>query len=309
MQFVTGAPVLLAPEFRTRFTAALKELLEKKHLYQSVKIETEFVARMAKERVANMEDTIATCRPNATQLEERFINEGMALLEAYWHPDGMENAFSGMPRSQLMGIEANHPQAFDLPTIYAVCPHCKAVWPHNPATEWCQFWYGIDEYKEQRLLLAYVCQSCKKEPTRFLVFRKGGKFQLCGRDPAEFVLTPGVLPKSVSCHFGDAQMAHNAGQTLAGIFLLRVFIEQFWRALPAVQAELAKDLHLRGDQIADIYAAGLPDDFRSRFPSLKDCYDALSGAMHSANASDEIFQNCSTDLIEHFDARRLFKIR
>jgi len=30
----------------------------------------------------------------------------MALLEAYWHPAGMENAFSGMPRIQLIGIEA-----------------------------------------------------------------------------------------------------------------------------------------------------------------------------------------------------------
>jgi hypothetical protein len=35
MQFVTGGPEPLAPEFQTRFTVALKELLEKKHLYQS----------------------------------------------------------------------------------------------------------------------------------------------------------------------------------------------------------------------------------------------------------------------------------
>jgi hypothetical protein len=103
-------------------------------------------------------------------------------------------------------------------------------------------------------------------------------------------------------------MAHNAGQTLAGIFLLRVFIEQFWRAHPAVQAELVKAPHLRGDEMADVYAATLPEDFRARFPRLKDCYDSVSGAMHTANASTEVFEKCSTDLVEHFEARRLFKI-
>lgn len=103
------------------------------------------------------------------------------MLEAYWHPAGMENAFSGTPRIQLIGIEANHPQAFDLPTILVV-----------------------------------------------------------------------------------------------------------WQAHPAVHAALLKDPHLRGDEMADVYASILPEDFRARFQRLKDCYDSVSGAMHSANASTEV---------------------
>lgn len=72
MQFVSGGPEPLAPEFQTQSTVALKELLEKKHLYQSVKTDTGFVATMAKERVANMEDSLGR-RTTAVDLTRRAV--------------------------------------------------------------------------------------------------------------------------------------------------------------------------------------------------------------------------------------------
>jgi hypothetical protein len=60
---------------------------------------------------------------------------------------------------------------------------------------------------------------------------------------------------------------------LAGLFLLRVFIEQF--AKSKVNGDFAS-----GDALLDAYPTPLPDDFKGRFPSLKNLYSGLSMAIH-----------------------------
>jgi hypothetical protein len=142
----------------------------------------------------------------------------------------------------------------------------------------------------------------------FLVRREDLKLRLCGRDPIEAVPPPKVLPGSHSKFYSDAQIAHHAGQTLAGIFLLRTFIEQFWRSVPEVQELIKQQARATGDEQATAYQAMLPPDFKSRFPSLSDVYGQLSTAMHEAKADAALFEDCCAKIVEHFEARRLFKI-
>jgi hypothetical protein len=120
--------------------------------------------------------------------------------------------------------------------------------------------------------------------------------------------TPKVLPKGVSKYFGNALIAHHAGQTLAGLFLLRVFIEQFWRTVPAVQKLIAEKPRANGDEQGDAYQSVLPLDFKSRFPSLKDVYGNLSAAIHAADENAVLFDDSCAKIVEHFEARRLYKI-
>jgi hypothetical protein len=108
--------------------------------------------------------------------------------------------------------------------------------------------------------------------------------------------------------YGNALIAHHAGQTLAGVFLLRVFIEQFWRAIPEVQAVLGQDSRATGEAMGAAYSAKLPPEFKSRFPSLVDVYAMLSESMHRAEAKAEVFDDASAKILEHFDALRLFKL-
>jgi hypothetical protein len=141
-----------------------------------------------------------------------------------------------------------------------------------------------------------------------MVRRKGVKLILVGRDPIEALPTPEELPKSVSKYYGDAQIAHHAGQTLAGIFLLRTFIEQFWRTLPEVKQAIAAQPRTTGDQQGDIYQAGLPEKFKEQFPSLKDIYGRLSAAMHEAKPDALLFENSCVRVVKHFVARKLLDL-
>ena len=108
--------------------------------------------------------------------------------------------------------------------------------------------------------------------------------------------------------FANATVAFQSGQTLAGIFLLRVFIEQYWRSLSAVSGIVGPKGKPTGDELADAYKATLPVDFKARFPSLSEVYASLSAAMHAASEDAALFEESAAKVIEHFEARRLFKL-
>jgi hypothetical protein len=119
---------------------------------------------------------------------------------------------------------------------------------------------------------------------------------------------PKVLPRKQSEYFGNAIVAFQSGQTLAALFLLRVFIEQYWRSLEVVSKKNSGKAKPTGDELGAAYNATLPDDFKSRFPSLLEIYKDLSAAIHLANPDGDLFQDATRKVTEHFDARRLFKL-
>jgi len=96
-------------------------------------------------------------------------------------------------------------------------------------------------------------------------------------------------------------------QTLAGLFLLRVFIEQFWKTVPAVRELILKQSKATGDEQGDAYQSTLPQDFKSRFPSLKEVYGKLSAAIHLADENAALFDDSCSKIEKHFEARRLFE--
>jgi hypothetical protein len=107
---------------------------------------------------------------------------------------------------------------------------------------------------------------------------------------------------------GEVWLAHHAGQTLAGLYLLRTFVEQYWRTLRPVKDLIAAVPRATGDEQGEAYQKTLLGDFKARFPSLKDIYGQLSAAVHDASADARLFEDSSARIVEHFAARKLFDL-
>jgi hypothetical protein len=116
------------------------------------------------------------------------------------------------------------------------------------------------------------------------------------------------VPEPQGKFFAKAIMAYNTGQTLAGIFFLRTFIEQFWRSIPGVQMVIKEKPRATGDEQGDAYQATLLPAFRDSFPSLPNVYGRLSAAMHEANADAALFESCRDEILHHFDGRKAFRL-
>ena len=102
--------------------------------------------------------------------------------------------------------------------------------------------------------------------------------------------------------YSDAVVAFQSGQVLAANFLLRVLIEQWvLQIIPQNTGSADKNL--------DEYVAALPQDFRDRFPVLRETYSKLSADIHNATGSPERFEESQKDLLTHFEARKLFELQ
>ena len=200
--------------------------------------------------------------------------------------------------------------SFDAPTLKIFCSNgCNRVEAFNPVgavdclPDGRGNTFAFDDGKcAQVFSLAYLCQSCKKIPELFFVRRDGNRLTLVGRTPIEQVEMPNVIPKSMQRFYTGAIVAHQSGHTLAGVFMLRTLIEQWARCETKATSE---DF---ADKVIDAYVAGLPEDFKRRFPALRDTYGHLSLDIHGAVGSEQAFEKSRSEIIEHFDARRLFNL-
>jgi hypothetical protein len=270
---------------------AFKKLLSEKHMYQSVSLDLNAIKKDADEQ--EMERS----RPGSSRdmpSKHQLMDMGKKELQGTWIP----------APDQAIGAVVRPSVAFKVPSVTTYCDQCGAAWPHNPTGNIAP----IGDGQNQCFFFEYQCQKCQSALVRFQIRREGLKIKLTGRDPIEVLPTPKELPKEMSRFFSTAHVAHNAGQTLAGIFLLRTFIEQYWRSLPEVQKLTSKHSKATGDEMGDAYQDALPKDFKERFPSLKDIYGRLSEAMHAANDDAAVFEDCSAKIIKHFKARKLFEL-
>jgi hypothetical protein len=121
----------------------------------------------------------------------------------------------------------------------------------------------------------------------------------------EAVDVPAVIPKSVQDFYGGAVVAHQSGQTLAALFMLRTVIEQWARSKVIIANETAQ---AEGATVLEQYVAALPHHFKETFPSMRKLYTDLSADLHTATVSDGLFDRATQEITEHFDARRLFKL-
>jgi hypothetical protein len=65
---------------------------------------------------------------------------------------------------------------------------------------------------------------------------------------------------------------------------------------------------LTADQAVEKHMAGLPDEFPSRFRTVRSMYSDLSADVHAAKGDPDLFDRACTVIVEHFDARKLFKV-
>lgn len=195
-----------------------------------------------------------------------------------------------------------------MPTIKIYCAQCRNVEAYNfiGLYEVLHNQLSILENQpDQVFVFNYLCQSCKGTPEIFMVRKHELKLSITGRTPMEQVITPHFLPKGKKDYYSDALIAYNAGQFLPGVFMLRTFIEQYLRSQSATPNADKMDI------LFAEYGEKLPQDFKNRFPSLKDVYDSLSTIIHMGDRSeraDAVFQKSKQDIEKHFNAKHIFEI-
>lgn len=272
---------------------AFQTLLSTKHLYQSHELPLNFIQQMldAKEGVRRVDDD--------KQIAQETSDYSWKVLLGHATKDVNDSAID-----------------FKVSNIKTFCHKCKERQAFRlfdgHERHWRNTW--VEEAKfvrfqpAQMFYFAFQCQGCQAASVDFLVARDGLKLTICGRSPLEAISAPADIPKKFRKRYSDAIVATNAGQVLAGLFLLRVFIEQFWHSIAEVKEVVSKSGRATGDEMGAAYKTTLPEDFKSRFPTLLEVYGELSEAMHNAREDAELFQSACSRIIEHFEARRLFKI-
>lgn len=315
MMIVQGSKV--SPELKKEIENRIKELLETKHLYQSVRISDSGVQSLISQAANDPGVKSAISKSSNGFYDDRngiiarhydgIMMESKRILEGEWVFSAEECAKE--EKYDPMG----HKTLIKLPTILVPCLQCGgSVQPHNSVFRGQKNNFDVltwpSEKKGSQVLLQtfiwpYHCQACKGEPLVFLVRREGLKLTLVGRNHFESPQVPTTIPKEEAKFFGEAIVAFNTGSTLAGLFLLRTTIEQYMRRVVGTKEKLS------GDELAEQYATLLAGDFpKSRYPSLKTVYDELSACLHGADASDEQFNKSRADIEKHFSLLEHFPL-
>ena len=285
---------LAQTEYHNLITKSFQRLLETKHLYQSIKIDINSLLERFKIK----------CGLDRRGGELALYNFQQYISFPWNTKIGTRLTLSGdQPQSEKNIVPVN------LPTIKVYCELCKRIEPFNPfsvhllETQKYVVYPGQGSRQAcQVFFLEYQCQSCKGIPEIFLVRKEGYRISLHGRSPMEVYPCPPVIPKKFRNYFSDSVVAFNSGQVLAALFLARTFIEQFTRF-----DTKANNTKLVDDVLSE-YMVNLPSDFKERFPSLKKIYSDLSSAIHKAEPNDALFTKVKNEIVEHFEAKHLFKL-
>jgi len=190
-----------------------------------------------------------------------------------------------------------------MPPVATSCRVCKDVeaFGLRQSEEFIQTYNGLNP-GEQVFCFELLCQRCKAHVVVFNVKKMRDKLQVVGRSEFEQVAVPEGTPKLVHPFYSQSVIAYHAGHYLGAISVLRIVTEQHMRSV------VAKSETMKADAVCDAYMASLPEDFKSRFPSLKEIYGKLSEAIHQANASDAVFEEQRARIDKHFKALQIFEL-
>lgn len=312
---------------RSEILRCVKELLETKHLYQVVRIDIAPIKKMLDEEynspeVKNAEKLLGALNVLASGPLDNIVEDAIkkyrqkidntvdVILDNFW-------SFSTDAYDHLVTASGGNVSKsithFSLPTISVVCSQCDATLPaHNSGFRGLKqdiqtiSWMvtkGDKQMPCQTFVFPYHCQSCKNEPLVFLVHREGGKLTITGRNHFETIQIPKTIPKEEVYYLSDAVAAHNTGNILAGLFLLRTTIEHYMRRL------LASTGKKTGDELAEEYARLLDDEFPQKYPSLKVIYNELSACIHAADNNAQQFEKSRKDIERHFELLKHFPLQ
>jgi hypothetical protein len=275
--------------FEQKITQAIRSLLESKHLYQSITLEYKDLIAASLERVLQ-------------EFTEILLNNFFDSIQVNWFPiDNLK------PNYITNGVKPS-PICFETPDVKLFCQTCSRIEAFNSISSEDFFqreppprYFLTSGQRVQVFVFSFLCQSCKSIPEVFLVRRQGLKLTNSGRSPIEHIDVPRDIPKPVQTFYRGAVVAHQSGQTLAGIFLLRTVIEQWARSL-------VPDAPPDAEKLLDAYMSTLPDDFKQRFPSFRELYENLSDDMHAAKGDADLFEKALAAIERHFEARRLYNL-
>lgn len=274
-------------------SACLKQLLEEKHLYQHLSLgdSPEFNALLEHKFFLVGEKEIFT------QLVGSFLSQRFTLAEKQLSVSGLPVPCFIVGNVKLFCSTCAQREAFRPVCFFDITNQLASEQKSKD-----NFKISFDQYF-QLFHIVYQCQVCEGIPNVFLFKRNGLTLTIEGRSPIEHIELPTFIPKKEKKWLSDAVVAYQSGKVLAGIFYLRTFIEQFARRITGTQNE-----RKTGDEIMDAYAQTIKEDIRGSFPSLKEWYDKLSEAAHTANEDDKLFEQANADIERHFDFRRLHKL-
>jgi hypothetical protein len=268
----------------------LKDLLETKHLYQRVTVDAHRVLLEVRDREMPGHRDVPI-PPHATALLAQQRQQLTAVTE--------ESSKTIPPGASLLILK----------NAKLFCSACEAREAFHPllftdmTSSLAPKVLDASLVGLQVFALAYQCQSCLGAPVCLLLRREGWQLVLEGRSPMEEVEVPPFIPKQERSFYRDALVAIHAGKTLAALFYLRTFVEQFARRQTGAQ-----DKKVPGDDLMAAYGATLPSDHRDHMPSLGDWYGQLSKSLHEADEDPEFFEKAIAAINQHFDIRRVFNI-
>jgi hypothetical protein len=204
--------------------ASLKELLETKHLYQKVSTDPAALLAQTTQRLGPLLGE----RQQFELWARSQILSVPAILMREERPWTTNSAILPIPLLLL--------------NVKLCCQRCdrreafSPVWHSTFPNDGTMF-----RGSTQIFLIGYQCQSCQGTAESLLVRRSGWELQLHGRSPIEQVEIPRFMPKTEYNLFRDSVIAFNSGKTLAALFYLRSFIEQFARRLTGKTGKVAGD--------------------------------------------------------------------
>jgi ribosomal protein L44E len=304
-----GLNKLGTPEARARTITAvdalaskqLRALLETKHLYQRVSFDPENEIKRIKGWLGTTENrgfwlflldlakSPCTVEPRAHGVDSQTYIAG-AIEPSYLEP-GNVKLYCPACKEAEMFAQVDH-QDLRLGNVRADYPDSHLGAPPPPVEQ------------VQKFSLGYQCQRCHGETHLFLVKRQGWFLTLEGRSPMEKVVLPKYVPKPEAEFFRDAMIAMHGGKTLAALFYLRTFLEQFARRQTG-----AGDLKVTGDTLMEDYSSSLEAAQRDMMPSLKEWYGKLSAALHSATSDEALFEEARAAIEKHLEIRKVFNMR
>ncbi len=203
----------------------------------------------------------------------------------------------------MLQIELDQPCAY-LPPVDALCSECASLRTFSPSKVIGHELRSRGDKCNQSWVFSYACAKCAN-PLEFYLFRDGSNLKICGRFPIEVRDVCPEIPKDIREFISEASIAADTGNVLAGIFFLRVAVEQFFRSQAEVM-KLCVGARPSGDELGAAYNSLIPLSLKTGIPSLKELYSKLSDAIHGAKEDRLLFDSAHRDIIKHFKARALF---
>lgn len=263
----------------------IKDLIENHYLYQSVNLAYEFFNKNIR----------TVCG----------LNEDSKIKEAYENFFSHEIIFfngegTKPPRDEFI-------EYVEFPaTIVTACEHCKGVrFPHNLYAIKEPDFFDYCGPSDQTYCFVLQCQNCKGNFLYVMVRRTGSRFRLVGRSAVEMPSLPDGFPKGQSKYFADAILAHRTGNTLAGVCLFRIALEQYLRDVTGNKAT-----GISGDALYEAFKHYLPKEFPiGSVRGLGEVYGRLSEVMHNPDLlSGEEFDSLLQDVTRFFAFLKLMPL-